>query len=420
MEYFIGAGLALIIGAFATAVGFERDRAFYPTILVVIAAYYDLFAIMAGSTQALGPELVASFAFVIAAVVGFRFSLWVVVAALAAHGTFDIWHAEIIENPGVPAWWPMFCSTYDLTAAGYLGWRLIRAGEAKGVNVGAVPRPAIRASLAALITLPTRPSFRRVFSAIALAGLAIGAAAFASPASDVRTAQADGHSVAYRVAGSSRPVVVMISGLGDGMSSFDAVTPELAKSATVITYDRAGYGHSPMTSGPRDAAAAERELAGLLAQSGIRGPYVLVGHSLGGMFAEYYAAKHPEQIAGLILEETRPAEFTRTCETSRISMCAPTVAMMQFAPRGARAETAALADTASEVEGATPVVGKPVLVLSRFTPPNAKPFDALWARLQTHLAARYPGSTHLTAPAGGHYVHRDQKAWFVSAVRSFL
>ena len=127
MEYAIGAGLALIVGAFATAARFERDRAFYPTVLVVIASYYDLFAIMAGSTQALGLETVGLFALLIAAVVGFRSSLWIVVAALVAHGVFDLIHAGIIANPGVPAWWPMFCLTYDVMAAGYLGWRLLRA-----------------------------------------------------------------------------------------------------------------------------------------------------------------------------------------------------------------------------------------------------------------------------------------------------
>lgn len=391
MEFVIGAALALVVGVSATAVGFDRDRAFYPTILVAIASYYDLFAILAGSTPALGLETVALMAFLIAAVVGFRFSLWIVAAALAVHGIFDLIHSGIIANPGVPAWWPMFCLAYDLTAAGYLAWRLVRVGGA-----------------------------RRVAATIALVGVAFGVAAFASAPSDVRTADVDGHRVAYRVIGSSRPVVVMVSGLGDGMSSFEGVAPELAKQATVIVYDRAGYGGSAMTSGPRDAAAAERELAGLLAQSGVRGPYVLLGHSLGGMFAEYYAAKHPDQIAGLILEETRPAGFTRACEAAQAPMCAPTVAMMRFAPQGAQAETAALADTASEVAGARRLAGKPVLVLSRFAAPNPKPFDALWAQAQAVLAAGYPGSSHLTAPAGGHYVHRDQKAWFLAAVRSFL
>jgi hypothetical protein len=62
------------------------------------------------------------------AAAGFRSSLWVVVAALAAHGVFDLVHGGVIENPGVPGWWPAFCLTYDVTAATYLLW-LLRSGR---------------------------------------------------------------------------------------------------------------------------------------------------------------------------------------------------------------------------------------------------------------------------------------------------
>ena len=113
----------------------------------------------------------------------------------------------------------------------------------------------------------------------------------------------------FRVLGSGRPAVVMISGLGDGMATFDDVAAELAKTRMVIVYDRAGYGGSERANGPRDAVAAARELSGLLAQSGVAGPFVVSGHSLGGLFAEYYAATHPEQVAGLILEDFPSRRF---------------------------------------------------------------------------------------------------------------
>jgi hypothetical protein len=60
------------------------------------------------------------------AAAGFKRPLWLVVAALAAHGFFDLVHAEVISNPGVPGWWPEFCLTYDLTAAAFLAWPLKR------------------------------------------------------------------------------------------------------------------------------------------------------------------------------------------------------------------------------------------------------------------------------------------------------
>lgn len=126
MEFSIGVGLALAIGVFATAVGFERDRAFYPTVLIVIASYYELFAIIAGSAPVLAAEAAAFALFLIGAVIGFRSNLWIVVGALAAHAVFDFGHGLVHQNPGVPPWWPMFCAGYDLTAAGYLAWRLAR------------------------------------------------------------------------------------------------------------------------------------------------------------------------------------------------------------------------------------------------------------------------------------------------------
>jgi hypothetical protein len=119
--------LALSIGLSATFLGLDRDRAFYPTVMIVIASYYALFAIMGGSVQVLAFESIAIVAFLVASIAGFRRSLWLVVAALAAHGMFDFVHGQLIANPGVPLWWPPFCLAYDVVAAAYLAWLLSRS-----------------------------------------------------------------------------------------------------------------------------------------------------------------------------------------------------------------------------------------------------------------------------------------------------
>jgi hypothetical protein len=126
MPYLIGIVLALAVSAYATALGLDRDRAFYPTVLMVIAAYYVLFAAMGGSGRVVIVESVIVAVFVVAASLGFRRSLWLVVAGLAAHGVMDLFHQHLVANPGVPSWWPAFCSAYDVAAAGYLAWRLTR------------------------------------------------------------------------------------------------------------------------------------------------------------------------------------------------------------------------------------------------------------------------------------------------------
>lgn len=140
MDLLIGAGLALGIGLFATFVGLDRDRAFYPVIVVVIASYYALFAVTGGSTPTLVVEALVAGAFLAVAVAGFKTSLWLVVAALALHGLFDVVHGRVIANPGVPAWWPGFCGAYDVVAALYLAW-LLRSGR---LAAGALRSPARR------------------------------------------------------------------------------------------------------------------------------------------------------------------------------------------------------------------------------------------------------------------------------------
>jgi len=123
-----GLALALAVSVFARLVGFDRDRAFYPVVLIVIATYYDLFAVMGGSTRSLLLELLGTTGFTVLAVLGFKRNLWIAAAGLAAHGVFDFFHGRLIANPGVPVWWPPFCLAYDVTAAAFLAW-LQRTGR---------------------------------------------------------------------------------------------------------------------------------------------------------------------------------------------------------------------------------------------------------------------------------------------------
>jgi len=132
MSYLIGASLALVIGFGATKIGFDRDRAFYPAVMIVIALLYVLFAVIGGSSQALLIEAAVMVPFVVASVAGFKRTPWLVVAALAGHGLLDIVHPHLVSNPGVPVWWPAFCATYDLVAAGYLAAVLLAPRPARG------------------------------------------------------------------------------------------------------------------------------------------------------------------------------------------------------------------------------------------------------------------------------------------------
>jgi pimeloyl-ACP methyl ester carboxylesterase len=94
--------------------------------------------------------------------------------------------------------------------------------------------------------------------------------------------------------------------------------------------------------------------------------------------------------------------------------------MVRFMGHGAQADVAAFDAVMDQVAATPPLTSKPVLVLSRPAAAGAKPIDMLWAQAQADLAARYPGSHHLTAPAGGHDMHHDERDWFLATVRDFL
>lgn len=103
MAYLIGIGLALAILLLVRLVGLDRDRGFYPTVMIVIALLYGLFAVMGGSMRALGLESVAMTGFIFVTILGFKRNLWWVVGALFAHGVYDFFHGHLfISTPACP------------------------------------------------------------------------------------------------------------------------------------------------------------------------------------------------------------------------------------------------------------------------------------------------------------------------------
>lgn len=114
-EHAMGLLVGLLVIKFANALGFERDRSFYPTVLIVVASYYLLFAAMGGAHRAFAAEAVVFVCFLMLAALAAKRSRRLVAIGLIAHGIYDFLHSCIVANPGVPDWWPGFCLTFDLT-----------------------------------------------------------------------------------------------------------------------------------------------------------------------------------------------------------------------------------------------------------------------------------------------------------------
>ncbi|MBL8234846.1 MAG: hypothetical protein JNL98_40475 [Bryobacterales bacterium] len=129
MEYLVGVILGVVVVGFARTTGFDRDRAFYPTALIVIASYYVLFATMGASRYStLAIEIAVGLVFSVCAVLGFRKSMWWAAVGIAGHGFFDFFvHHALVTNPGMPVWWPGFCGTIDIVIGGWLAISLWKA-----------------------------------------------------------------------------------------------------------------------------------------------------------------------------------------------------------------------------------------------------------------------------------------------------
>ncbi len=121
MEFFVGIALASFVCGAAALLGLDRDRVFYPAVLIATASYYVAFAVVDGSQAALWSEVAMAAPFLVLAVVGFKRNLWFVVAALVGHGVMDVFHDALVHNTGVPKGWPGFCLTFDVTAAAIVG-----------------------------------------------------------------------------------------------------------------------------------------------------------------------------------------------------------------------------------------------------------------------------------------------------------
>ncbi len=120
-----------------------------------------------------------------------------------------------------------------------------------------------------------------------------------------------GYSLHINCVGQGSPTVVLDAGSGLVSAQWVRVQRQVSSTTRVCAYDRAGMGWSEMGPNPRDAQQITSELHTLLGKAGIEGPYVLVGHSFGGMYMQTYAARYPEEVAGVALVDssTEPDQF---------------------------------------------------------------------------------------------------------------
>lgn len=266
------------------------------------------------------------------------------------------------------------------------------------------------------------------------------------------------------------PTVVMDTGLGHVSAVWDKVAPEVATFARVVTYDRAGYGWSDPSPAPRESAQIVAELRASLGQAGLRPPYILVGHSFGGLNMLHFALAYPEEVAGLALVDAlaptmasrNGSDFLYFVRWSRLTYRILNVisrlgllrlsmrlrgvnggpGYLRLLPKGAQAramaeavsgvyaaaanEAASLPASCAQTLAIQRTLDIPLIVLAhnvpdlftgRMSPREVTMAERIWREMQTQQAALSPQGKLVIADQSGHKLHLEAPDLVIAAIR---
>ena len=246
-----------------------------------------------------------------------------------------------------------------------------------------------------------------------------------------------------------QPVVVFESGLGTPLGNWDTIFDEVARQAPVVAYDRPGIGDSPPNEEMPTLQNVTNRLRKILQSLELPPPYLLVGHSLGGVYVRGFALYYPQELAGLVIID--PADFTETCANlglpwREVGFSQGKVDTLVMERKTGKYKPNAAAPIAIQREGevlfdlrqaefaqlrSTPLPNIPVAIVTsgRFDPfPGAAPYDeALFkAKMKqrierwTNLMNTIPKGRLFYSASAGHFVHRDDPMLALASIQIAL
>jgi pimeloyl-ACP methyl ester carboxylesterase len=248
---------------------------------------------------------------------------------------------------------------------------------------------------------------------VLLTSLAACASSLVSPVAASRDLMLSigGQNFHVETLGASGPAVVFVAGLGNASTTWNSVAGPIASFARVVLYDRPGLGKSlPLvdTTSPVTADRVAAHLRTLLAAAGVPPSYILVGHSLGGLYVQMFAKRYPREVLGIVLLDSSSTDAPDELKT-RARLEPGTAAYL---------EQEGIPQSNRQVVDAGPFPDVPLTVIAATDHgPHFKEWEPMLMRLQRGLAALSPRSTFIVAEGSGHDVQIDRPDIVVEAVR---
>jgi pimeloyl-ACP methyl ester carboxylesterase len=221
--------------------------------------------------------------------------------------------------------------------------------------------------------------------------------------------------------GQGTPPIVLEAGLCQRLESWGALPAELAEYSEVIAYDRSRLGFSGTGPPPRSSSRSVEDLRALLTNAGIEGPYILVGHSFGGLNVRLFASRYPDAVAGIVLIDASHED-----QYSRFAALMPPEEREKYLRNegGANCERVDLIASGKEIATAGALPPVPFVVLSAdpatskemWTPDRA----ATHMELQRRLAGLIQNGRHIVVEHSDHFIHLDRPDVVTDAIRSVV
>lgn len=271
-------------------------------------------------------------------------------------------------------------------------------------------------------------SFATKFAAACLVCSAVMAPALAAAAPP--GVKVGPYHVEMASAGSGPYTVIFESGFSGGLADWQRVAPDVAKAARVVVYTRAGAGKSDPRPEARTPERASLELDQLIDAAQLKPPFILVGHSYGGYLIRLFAARHPEQVAGMVFVDPGMERFNTELKKIDAAKLAQDMRLFDtLTPAPFRAESK-LVDAAFEAAARLPMPALPdvpVVVLTstmvREKPEffmHTPPAVATWRRLHAQLFSQFSSGSHIVTASSGHNIHMEEPALVSGAIEQVI